>query len=100
MTKITSILTASVVGALITSSAFSATEATTKGSASPTNATSQSTFKQKVSHDYQVSKNETVNVAKKTGSAAKSGYEKSKGWASKEWSKHENKKDYKHTSDH
>jgi len=88
MNKITSILTASVVGALITSSAFSATEATTKESSSPANSPAQSTFKQKASHDYQVSKNETVKVAKKTGSAVKSGYEKSKGWVSKEWEKH------------
>ena len=62
------------------------------------NSPDQSTFKQKVSHDYQVSKNETVKVAQKTGSAVKSGYEKSKGWASKEWAKHENKTNNKQAS--
>ena len=45
----------------------------------------------KTKHAYQVTKDETVRLAKKSGHAIKSGYEHSKNWISSEWHKHHDK---------
>jgi hypothetical protein len=60
-------------------------------------ASTQSTMQKRLSNGYQITKKETIKIGKETGSAMKSGYNKSKNWVSKEWDKrgHKNKKSKK-----